>query len=161
MAIIVPAVGDQATAAWADSVANQLNTPLLVGTVTTANTATSTGATEALHANLILAVSGIVSGQRYMVEFAGRMATSVAADVDIVCVRALQGTVTTSSPQIAISQFSVAATSGIDYSYRRSWTPGASGAWNLQIGVRRAAGTGNASFGPGANATAELSLYAA
>ncbi|HYS34487.1 MAG TPA: hypothetical protein VEO01_02445 [Pseudonocardiaceae bacterium] len=150
MAIQVPAVGDTATAAYADSVANQLNAARLIGTVSTANTATSTGATEVLHANLLLAVTGIVSGTTYMVEMCGRIGSSVATDVTVASVHALQGIVVIGSPVVLGAQ-AVGGSSGggSDWTWRYPWTPGASGSWNLQVGVKRALGTGNGTFGGG------------
>src|SRR6266700_5529889 len=150
MAIPVLAVGDTATAAYADSVANQLNAARLIGTVSTANTATSTGATEVLHANLLLAVTGIVSGTTYMVEMCGRIGSSVATDVTVASVHALQGAVLIGSPVVLGAQ-AVGGSygGGSDWRWRYPWTPGASGSWNLQVGVKRALGTGNGTFGGG------------
>ena len=161
MAITVPAVGETATAAWADSVANQLNTPTLINTISTATTATSTGTTEALNSGLLLAVTGIVSGQNYWVEFSGSLSSSVAGDIDLVSVHALQGTVLVGSPIVATARTYLPGVTGIEGSTRNLWTPGASGAWNLQVGVKRAAGTGNASYGPGVTLNARLSLVLA
>jgi hypothetical protein len=158
VAIAVLAVNDTLTAAVENDIANQLNTPTLVGTVNTANTATSTGVTEALHANLLLAVTGIVSGQNYWVEFSGHVSSTVSPTLTNVQVHALQGTVLVSSPIVAELRVPAYIT-GDRGSWRNLWTPAASGAWNLQVGVKSDAGA-NGSFGPGA-LNARLSLIVA
>jgi len=158
MAITPPAVGDTATAAYADAVANQLNTSTFSTVSTASVTATSTGATEALNSGLILAVTGIVSGQNYWIEFSGQVGSTVSPTLTTVQVHALQGTVLTSSPVVAAARMPAYITA-VEGSWRNLWTPAASGSWNLQVGVKSDAGA-NGSFGPGIRA-ARLSLTAA
>lgn len=162
MAIPVLAVGATFTAAVENAIANQLNTPTLINTVSSASSATSTGATEVLHSGLLLAVTGIVSGQNYWVKFSGQLNSSVADDLDIISVHALQGTVLISSPTVAENRVQVpSASTGIAGSWENLWTPAASGAWNLQVGVKRSGGSGNATFGVSASLNCRLSLVAA
>jgi hypothetical protein len=160
VAIQVPSVGTPATAGWAGDVANQLNAARLIGTVSTANTATSTGATEVLHTGLLLAVTGLLSGTMYWVEWAGRANSSVAGDTVTHSIHALQGTVVIGSPVVASGQ-SQAIAGGYDGTWRFPWTPGASGSWNLQLGIKRVQGTGNGTFsGTFSGPFAHLSLTA-
>jgi hypothetical protein len=154
----VPAVGDLITAAFGSTVAGRLNSRLLGNNIDNSN-ATSSGATETLHIGLVLSVTGIVAGQTYFIDTFGRYSAAGATAV-IVKVHASQSAITTASPVVLYGQASVGGAGGgfaFDISARAPWTPGASGTWNLQVGVQSGTGT-NATFGAAGNGLCSVSL---
>jgi len=134
---------------------------VVAATSSSNTTATSTGATEALHAGLAISPTTIESGRYYWIDVFGRAGYSAATGVVGVRVHASQSAITTGSPTVAQGNVrcEVAAPNGA-YDLpvvRYLWTPGAAGTWNLQVGVVSVVGAGNASFGLGAvNATLTL-----
>jgi len=117
--------------------------------VTSATTASSSGVTEVLHPSLAVAVT-VTAGRKYWIEVFGRY-SAAGATATIVRVHALQGTVVIGSPVVVQAQQPITGSTGaaaVDTGFRYPWIPGASGAWNLQVGVSSSTAN-NATFGPG------------
>lgn len=154
-----PAVGDLFTAAWAQNVSDDVNVLVaaapssvlpgqVIATVNSATAITSAGATETLHTGLLFTVTNITAGRNYFIDLSGRLGNSAAAGKCVAYVRALQGTVTITSPVVALRQTNVAANTNVDdFSVRQLWVPAASGSWSFQATVQGAAAQ-NATLGP-------------
>lgn len=135
----------------------------VMGTATTATQTTSTGAngtTEALSAGLSLTIVGIVAGLRYRIAWGGWYRATVAATNAVASVHASQSAITTGSPVVAgCNKWIAQINFGPEDANEGIWTPGASGTWNLQLGIKSSSGTGASAISGGAQ-NAFLSVYA-
>jgi len=142
-----PSVGTKITAAWGSSLLSSLPGKMMgfTSTLTSATSSGTNGTTEALLAGSLLTVTNVEAGRYYTVTFGCKFVVSVANTTALAIVHASQSTITTASPSIYIAQQPVAATAGNqqEQTFTCAWVPGASGTWNLQLGVKSAAGTGN------------------
>lgn len=158
---------DAAVYEWYTGVAGGLWHPMpggLMGTVNNAGPATSSGTngvTEALFTALALSLTGIVSGKNYRVVWGGLYRVSVANTNATAVIHASQSAITTGSPVIGgCGKWVQQLSTGPEDVNECIWTPGASGTWNVELGIKSTGGTGSSQILAGQQ-NAFLSVFAA